>query len=200
MRAHVYAATAAFLLLLRAPLALAEDPDASPERVFLPEFEFGVMGYGRRDIGVGFVARTSIEYRPALTNAGFARLTYDTTSASFSTPMGEGLPRLRGTHSAHDVLVGGGYRTGSETVQVAFGVQGGLHLDAIPRLVESDALEVSAATRVGAAVRGSVGVELYIEPESAVTLEVLGQRMWGPIWQARDGWAGGATAGFTTAP
>ena len=168
------------------------------ERVFMPEFEFGVMAYGRRDIGVGFIARTALEYRPSLGSDWFARLTYDTTSASFTTSGQGDLPQLRGTHSAHDVLLGGGYRVGSNAVQAAFGLQGGLHLDALPRLVESDALEITAATRAGAALRASVGLELYVEPESAVTVEVLGQRLWGPDWQGDTGWAGGATLGFTT--
>lgn len=203
-RRHPGHAVAPALLLAWAPMATADEPlpIAETERVFMPEFEFGAMVFSRADVGVGFVARTSIEYRAATLSRPFARLTYDTTSASFRQPGTAALPPLRGTLVSHDILLGGGHRFGSDRVQGVVGVQGGLHLYALPRIVSGESLAVSAVsavTRAGAAVRSSLGLEVYVTEKSAVTVEGLGQRLWGEAWEGSDGWAAGALVGFTVA-
>lgn len=197
MNHWLFAATAATALAAPA-LAQTEPLLSERERVFMPEFELGAMAFPRDDLSLGFVARTSMEYRPDRLRAPFLRITYDATTASFVQPATETLPELRGPYAAHDILLGGGYRVGSQTVQGVFGFAGGLRLDALPRLIEDEALEISTRTRVGAAARLSMGVEVYVEEESAITLELLGQRMWGPIWSGSDAWAFGALVGFTS--
>lgn len=164
----------------------------------MPEFELGAVAWSRPDVGIGFVARTSLEYRPAVFDTPCARLTYDAATAPFSAPARGGEPAIDGALSTHEVLIGGGWRGGSATLQGGLGLQGGLVRYALPRVIVDDGLTVSARTRSAAAARASVGCEVYVAAESALTLEVYGRRLWGDDWQGRDGFAVAALVGFTS--
>ena len=178
--------------------AMAEPSPEPGGRFFMPAAEIGPVWFSTPKLGTGLMVRTSMDYRFRRLRAPFLRLAYDATTAPFSSAAGSG-PSLTANASIHDLLVGGGFRAGSDRLQVVPSLQAGVQLAQLPYLEsEPGAVGVGTRTQLSGLVVAGLGAEYFVTPEVALTAEFTG-RVAGPFTSdSVPGEAVGFTVGLST--
>ncbi|MEL6342061.1 MAG: hypothetical protein AAFV53_02940 [Myxococcota bacterium] len=171
-----------------------------PPFYFMPAIELGVAMSAHPEILLGLLTRTSLDVRLDRIQAPFIRITYDNISAQFSSDDADAR-LLVSNVIIHDIAAGGGYRFGDQDIQLVTAIQGGVQIGGLPVLLEivDGSILVDQENQRAGLIRGSFGIELYVDLDAAVTLDVFGQRLIGGRWPFEYGWSGGLTIGLTTA-
>ena len=202
---------------LAAPAAQSSEPavaerasvEGDGSRVFMPAGELGSVWFADPNLGTGLMMRTSIEARYRRVRAPFLRVSYDATWVPYTTTRSSDQASLKASATVHEMVMGGGMRFGHDRLQVAPSIVGGLRVSQLPSLHGGlTDLEVGTRSVVSAVVAPSVGVELYLEPDTAVTVDVsadcrlLGRRNVVPAQQSRpplgSRWVVGSSGGETS--
>jgi len=198
----------ALLLALAAPASsLAEaPPEEEPEeelkeRLFVTDLDLGYVWFLSPELAGGFMVRTALDYRPDDDSIGYLRLNLDATSSTIEVAPTDTRQGFSSPLSFNDLVFGGGVRFGDGVVRTAVTAQAGVAIYGLPELTGTDVLTIETSTRVAGAARLQAALELYIgeDLDSALTLELLGQRYFGrPEWAGRDGWSGGLLIGISS--
>ncbi|MEO1175220.1 MAG: hypothetical protein AAFX94_24665, partial [Myxococcota bacterium] len=166
-------------LLSALALATADDAPEDPDGLFVfePAIELGVLWHRAPEIAAGTTFRTSLDFRFGRVSAPFIRVAYDASTARFTRADGEGFERLEANLALLDIIAGPGLRFGPDALQFEATVQAGVQIadTPIPRQLEDDSFVVESESKtVGVGVAG-LGVELYLDPEIALTAEFSGR-------------------------
>jgi hypothetical protein len=178
--------------------SLAQDTGIR-SKIFLPSLEIGYVGYSAKALSPGIMIKTAIEYRFKTQNAAFIRLNYDTRDAEFKI-VPNGLTNvIEGKLKFSDLVTGIGYRRGSKKVQFIGLLQGGISFYNVPSFeTQNNVLLLRNTNKNTPVSRVTLGVEYYLDANSAITLEFFQSQVWGEdeLW-ADSNSAWGVSLGVT---
>ncbi|MEO1266999.1 MAG: hypothetical protein AAFX99_02810 [Myxococcota bacterium] len=176
-----------------------EKEEKEVDALFMTALDMGVLWNANPELGEGFMVRTAADYRFRSIEGPFLRLNIDSTTARYKQEPGDDRPGFSATMSLNDILLGGGYRLGEGDLQIALAIQGGVVIYGLPKLEGDEVLTVNTTTEVAGAARASAALEYYIEPDAALTVELINQYYWGQeVWSNTDAWSLGLVFGITT--
>lgn len=200
MKNHLF--TLLFLLLSLASFS-QETADGVGDHIFLPSLEVGYVVPNSEFLSGGLLIKTSIEYRINNPEGLFFRLNYDTYDTSYELQNLDNLTNVvEGTAFFSDLLFGAGYRIGLEKKFRSFiMVQPGYKFYNFPSAsLENNVVQISQGRSSILTSRVTLGLEYYINPKSAVTVDLFQNQ----VWNKQDFWsehtaAYGLSLGFITA-
>lgn len=187
--------TLLFLLILLMPLwASAQSDNAEKDgiryHIFLPALELGYVDYGSENLSGGIIVKTAIEYRLKTKNALFFRINYDNRKADYSLNP-TGLNNIIEGKVQFDDLIGGlGYRFGKNKLQFVALLQGGVSFYNFPNFeLNNNVLSLRNRNKNVPISRATLGLEYYLDANSAITLEVFQSQFWNKedFWQNNQG-------------
>lgn len=170
--------------------------------IFIPSIEMGYLHHNAANLAGSLLIKTSLEYRFNDKNAAFFRLNYDTYNAQYKLTTTNKLTNiLQGTAAFTDLLLGAGYRFGNEKLRFFVLAQSGIKFYDYPNaLVDGTLVTIEQQNKISPVSRLSVGIEYYISPKSAFSIDLFYNQTWSSnyFWTDQGG-AIGISIGFTTA-
>lgn len=167
-------------------------------KIFLPSLEVGYVTYGAAELGGGVMIKTAIEYRLKTKNSLYFRLNYDNRDAKYKVQPTGLTNVIEGKVQFSDLIGGIGYRFGKDVQFIAL-LQAGTSFYTIPSFeLVNNVLSLRNLNRNVPISRVTLGVEFYLDNNSAITLEVLQSQFWNKedFWKDNQS-AWGISLGFT---
>lgn len=196
------------LIILWIPFNIFAQPDSISTKndwgkyIFLPAIEMGYLHNNAASLSGGLLIKTSLEYRIKTNQAPFLRLNYDTYEARYNLKKPNDFTNiLEGNVSFSNLLLGVGYRFGSPKIRFLVLAQSGIKLYDYPNtILNKDEVVIEQKSQLEALSRITVGIEYYITPKSAFSIDVLYNQTWSKDYFWKDqGGAVGISIGFITA-
>ena len=148
-------------------------------RIFLPSLEIGYVDYGSQELSGGIMIKTAIEYRLKTQDSFYFRLNYDNRRATYkTTPVGL-TNVIEGKVNFSDLIGGVGYRFGKDKLQWIVLLQGGVSFYDVPEFeINGTTLNLKNKGKNVPISRLTIGLEYYLDSNSAITLELLQSQFW----------------------
>lgn len=170
------------------------------DNLFFP-FDVGCTFYPANALATAVLFKTTVEYRVSRGNAPFIRLNVSNQFVAYQLPQLGITNATTGRLRFTDYSVGLGYRQGKKKVRGYGLINVGCSAYVFPVVEKAKAIsftveEIEKATLLSVLV---VGVEYYLTPKAAITLELSQSR----FWNRTDFWADnpggiGLSVGVTT--
>ncbi|MEM1349885.1 MAG: hypothetical protein AAGI01_15085 [Myxococcota bacterium] len=171
------------------------------ERLFVTDLDLGVIWFASPKLASGLMLRTALDYRPDRDSFGYLRLNLDSTSTTIDEPSTNTRQGFSAPLPFTDVAFGPGARFGDGVLRIALTAQLGVGVYSLPGISGDQVLRIETSTRVAGLARLQAALELYLgaDMDSALTMELLGQRYFGrPEWSGWEGWAAGLLVGLSS--
>jgi hypothetical protein len=172
------------------------------ERIFSPSLEVGFIDYKTSELSSSIVFKSSVEFRFHNNSDFFLRANYDTYNSKYTIDNAGNFGNiLKGTAFFSDVLLGVGYRHGTNNHRFFGLLQPGIKFFDYPTATQNQqVIEVNQTRRRIFNGRLSLGYEYYINEKSALTLEVFhGNTFQNTYFWRQSGASNGLSIGFVTA-
>lgn len=148
-------------------------------RIFLPSLEIGYVDYGAKELSGGIMVKTGIEYRLKTQDAFYFRLNYDNRDSKYITQPSGLSNVVEGKVRFSDLIAGVGYRFGKDKLQFIVLAQGGTSFYTVPSFeLNGGVLSLRNRSKNVPISRVTLGMEYYLDANSAITLEILQSQFW----------------------
>ena len=148
-------------------------------RIFLPSLEIGYVDYSSNELSGGIMVKTAIEYRLKTQDSFYFRLNYDNRQAKYKIAPTGLTNVIEGKVSFSDLIGGAGYRFGKDKLQWIVLLQGGVSFYSVPEFeLNGGVLNLRNAGKNVPISRLTIGLEYYLDSNSAITLELLQSQFW----------------------
>lgn len=143
------------------------------ERVFSPSLEIGYINHGSSNINGSLMFKSSTEYRFQNNSDFFLRLNYDSYNSKYEIHSPQQLGNiLKGSVNFSDLILGPGYRHGSQKNRFFVLTQSGIKFFSYPQALQnSNIIEINLERKRTFTGRITTGYEYYINDKSALTIE-----------------------------
>ncbi|OJJ15312.1 hypothetical protein BKI52_38500 [marine bacterium AO1-C] len=195
--------TTLLLLLCTVFYGFGQDNDPDKKgiryRIFLPSLEIGYVGYSSQELSGGVMVKTAIEYRLKTQDSFYFRLNYDNRRATYKIQPTGLTNVIEGKVNFSDLIGGVGYRFGKDKLQWIVLLQGGVSFYDVPEFeLAGTVLNLRNKGKNVPISRLTIGLEYYLDSNSAITLELLQSQFWNQedFWQDNQS-AWGISLGVT---
>lgn len=148
-------------------------------RIFLPSLEIGYVGYSAQELSGGIMIKTAIEYRLKTQDSFYFRLNYDNRKATYNIQPTGLTNVIEGKVNFSDLIGGVGYRFGKDKLQWIILLQGGVSFYDVPEFeLNGSVLNLKNRGKNVPISRFTIGLEYYLDSNSAITLELLQSQFW----------------------
>ena len=137
------------------------------------------MGYSAQELSGGIMIKTAIEYRLKTQDSFYFRLNYDNRKATYNIqPVGL-TNVIEGKVNFSDLIGEVGYRFGKDKLQWIVLLQGGVSFYDVPEFeLNGSVLNLKNRGKNVPISRLTIGLEYYLDSNSAITLELLQSQFW----------------------
>lgn len=140
-------------------------------RIYLP-FGYGAAFNSEPGLQTGTFVITALEYRLNVEQGLFLRFNLDNRSHAYQLPENTLTNVISGQMQFNDYALGPGYRLGGTSLKFVGLLQGGISQVSYPVITGPiNQLKIEDQTSLTPIIRATLGLEYYLDPKAALTLE-----------------------------